>query len=119
MSKGKRNRIKHAEEARIQKYRDLINHSQLTRKEKIKFNIYKITMRSKVRDIADRLYDFSMFKQPKFFKKIAYENYALAKVLGDYGDFHILMITKCAMKNTNWKDYYNEKGVLIVGADIF
>ena len=119
MSKGKRIRLRHEQEKLVQKYRDLIKHAQLTKKEKFMVEAYKITMRFRVKDICDRLYEFKLSKMSKYFRKTAYEQYALAKVLGDYGDFHLIMLTRCAMKNTNWKDYYNEKGELIVGADIF
>lgn len=114
MGKANRKRIadKHKRE-KAEAMANIIKATKLTRKQKLKIWYYKHFKKLDVLKIVNDLYGYYLLLEPKWFRKTAYEEYALAKVLGNFTDFHNVMLTKCKLMDTNWKNYYNEKGDLI------
>jgi len=96
--------------------------SQFTKKERIMYKLYMLTAKWKVNHIAVNVYGyyiydnrktFSTHKDNKNFVRIVKEEYCIAKVLGDFTDFHAIMCSKCSINDMNWRNYLTEKGEII------
>lgn len=81
--------------------------------EQIALSLGKIAFRFKVINIAQKVYGVEILNESSYFRKMCYEEYAFGKVFKDFGGFHTLMITKCDVWDTNWKNFIDENGNIV------
>jgi hypothetical protein len=84
--------------------------AQPTETEKQGLRHYKLFGRKHARKLALDVYGVNLKQFSKSFQKECYDEYAFGMVYGDFGGFHSLMITKCAIFDGNWKNFITEKG---------
>ena len=97
MGKGKRNKQQHTRAdvlAKREAMERILKASQLTFKEQLIWNWHFYTCRLKVQHISRKVYDLFLTQEKKWFRKMAYTNYADGKLWGSFSDFHGLMSTK-------------------------
>jgi hypothetical protein len=88
----------------------IINHMQLKWHEKLRMEIYYYVCRLKVQSISRIVYDTFLTQQSKLFKRVAYRNYAEGKLFKDFGDFHLVMSTRCDINDMDWTKFIDMKG---------
>ena len=93
---------------------NIIESTKLTKEERRR-KLYIKLSKHKVVLICNQVYGFSLLNEKKWFRDIAYESFGLGYALRDMGDFHILAITKCKIKDTNWRNYLTNDGKVIEG----
>lgn len=114
MGKGLRNKqIRYDEQINQEKQEALLKileSSKFTFKEKIKIILIKVFLRRRMKRICRSLYGFGYGSQTKILKKVLRDTYAEGIVLNNLADFHLMGITKCDIRNTNWKLFLTDNG---------
>jgi len=89
---------------------DILKYSELTNSQKFKVEVYKITMRPRIWLNGITIYGVNMITQPKYFKKAVRDNFVVGKVLNNFSDYHMTMVTKCNIFDMDWKNFLGNKG---------
>jgi len=89
---------------------EIFKASEFTLKEKIKITLIKMFRRRRVKNVCKLLYNFNLNSQTRMFKRIVYSTYAEGIVLENLAEFHLMGITKCEIKDNNWKSFLSLNG---------
>jgi len=89
---------------------ELLKYAELTKAQKIEVEIYKITMRPRIWLNGITIYGVNMITQPKYFKKAVRDNFVVGKVLNNFSDYHMTMVTKCNIFDMDWRNFLDSKG---------
>ena len=93
---------------------ELINKKmQIKWHESLRIKIYYYLCRLKVQHISRRVYDTFLTYEKKWFRRIAYTNYAEGLVFKNFADFHMVMMTRCDINNADWTKYISNKGGIL------
>lgn len=79
----------------------------------LRIAIWYYTCRLKAQHISRVVYDLCLTHEPSWYRKIVYRNYAEGKLWKDFGDFHMVMITKCDIMDNNWVNYIDYDGNIV------
>jgi hypothetical protein len=117
MGKGQRNKANRSHSEIIKHRKDLARRVELINKktglkwhEALMIKVWYYWHRLKIQHISRVVYDTYLTNEKKWFKKIAYMNYAEGKLWKDFSDFHGIMITRCAINDNEWTNYLTYDG---------
>lgn len=111
MIKRKINRkVTKLSDKQIQALTEIFKASEFTLKEKIKITLIKVFRRRRVKNVCKSLYGFNLNSQTRMFKRVVGSTYAEGIVLGNLAEFHLMGITKCKIRDNNWKVFLTTNG---------
>lgn len=113
MSKGQRNRDKVKKkkftQEQIEAMARILKASKLTRLEKLVVWFYS-KQKMKIRRICKKVYGFNLRHESKSFRKRLYKSYGEDRLFQNYGNTHLLCITKCGIMDNNWENWLTKYG---------
>lgn len=110
MGKGSRNRNIRKDEEVQKQLLSILEASDFTRKEKIKIFFIKVFLKVRMKRVCRKLYGFKYRSQKRMFRRVIRNTYAEGIVLKNLADFHLMGITKCNIRNKNWKMFLKSNG---------